>query len=283
MERGCPPNCLCNACLPIRIRALLEAPTNVQRTALRALSGVRVQAANVGFPGLGAFNSSGPSPSLMDALFEEALGRPSSASPTFPPAIRPSSPTMGRNEAAFYLQSVDAFMPAQQPISDQPPVPVLEPLPQPQPQHQQLNSPGIPLSLQHDANRIHSEIPHWLHQYIGCLRPGLDHIIRNLANAGPYKRSGMLEGIYMIIETYTKYYEEFNAPERGPGERPNLDHLDVERYVPVPNDGICTICYDMFTEGDEIIWTPCRHKYHVSCLGELGSYSRQCPVCRGDW
>ncbi|MCO5598436.1 hypothetical protein L7F22_052531 [Adiantum nelumboides] len=115
--------------------------------------------------------------------------------------------------------------------------PILESEPPPQPQSQ-VYLYGMPPTLVTDAMRIRDEVPDWLLGYTNYLVPGLNHVIRNLADAGPYRRSGMLEALSMIIQTYAKYYEEFNSPHVIKPEPCSLDHLLVTTYMPEPDCGI---------------------------------------------
>ncbi|GAX84928.1 hypothetical protein CEUSTIGMA_g12349.t1 [Chlamydomonas eustigma] len=48
-------------------------------------------------------------------------------------------------------------------------------------------------------------------------------------------------------------------------------------------DGTCSICQLDYDAGDKIAHLPCSHTYHHACVAQwLGSYSKKCPVCKGE-
>ncbi|XP_073156716.1 probable E3 ubiquitin-protein ligase RHY1A isoform X2 [Henckelia pumila] len=69
-----------------------------------------------------------------------------------------------------------------------------------------------------------------------------------------------------------------------------LNCLHVEVYC-MPQEGDekddtsrasreCSICLERFTEGDELMWLPCGHRYHVCCLDPWVRNCGDCPYCR---
>ncbi|KZV33206.1 hypothetical protein F511_16240 [Dorcoceras hygrometricum] len=69
-----------------------------------------------------------------------------------------------------------------------------------------------------------------------------------------------------------------------------LNCLHVEVYY-MPQEGDekddtskasreCSICLERFMEGDELMWLPCRHGYHVCCLDPWVRSCGDCPYCR---
>ncbi|KAL4428922.1 hypothetical protein ABPG74_017512 [Tetrahymena malaccensis] len=43
---------------------------------------------------------------------------------------------------------------------------------------------------------------------------------------------------------------------------------------------ICSICLDNYYKNKRQIVLPCQHKYHDSCIKEVLTYKRSCPLCR---
>ena len=44
----------------------------------------------------------------------------------------------------------------------------------------------------------------------------------------------------------------------------------------------CPICLDTFEEGEELMTTPCFHKFHENCLSKWMNESSKCPTCSTD-
>ncbi|MCO5549365.1 hypothetical protein L7F22_002836 [Adiantum nelumboides] len=205
MEGGCPPDCLCNSCLFGLLDALLVAPVSVQRAVLSralGLEGSSNIAAAPAQPAEGAYvpgrrrsRSHGPpGPSTLGSSHSPINEQRRHSAGSLPSAMgRPRrSPNNDHSpglDASVPLSS-EALSLNEQPILDE-----LEPPPQPQPQ---VYLYGIHPTLVMDAMRIRDQVPDWLLGYTNYLVPGLNHVIRNLADAGPYRRSGMLEALSMV-------------------------------------------------------------------------------------
>jgi hypothetical protein len=46
-----------------------------------------------------------------------------------------------------------------------------------------------------------------------------------------------------------------------------------------PEDGMCVVCRDEFSDGDATRVLPCFHGFHVRCIDPWLSLNRRCPVC----
>ena len=42
----------------------------------------------------------------------------------------------------------------------------------------------------------------------------------------------------------------------------------------------CSICLESFKDGDQLIFLPCEHRFHSSCLGPWVRTCGDCPYCR---
>ena len=45
-------------------------------------------------------------------------------------------------------------------------------------------------------------------------------------------------------------------------------------------NSICSICMEDFTEGEEVVFCPCKHCYHNHCLKEWLRLKNACPLCK---
>lgn len=44
--------------------------------------------------------------------------------------------------------------------------------------------------------------------------------------------------------------------------------------------GECAICLSEYEEGDKVKEMPCKHAFHVDCIGKWLGISNFCPVCK---
>ena len=46
-------------------------------------------------------------------------------------------------------------------------------------------------------------------------------------------------------------------------------------------DQQCSICMELYEDGDRLLRLPCSHDFHKDCAEQwLGSYSKKCPICK---
>jgi len=46
------------------------------------------------------------------------------------------------------------------------------------------------------------------------------------------------------------------------------------------HDELCAVCYDTFSDGDEVTVLPCAHRYHAACVAPWLLKNNSCPNCR---
>lgn len=55
---------------------------------------------------------------------------------------------------------------------------------------------------------------------------------------------------------------------------------DGEKYKEESTEEPCPVCQMDYSEGDEVVLTPCFHKYHTECLWNWAKDHSICPVCK---
>lgn len=60
-------------------------------------------------------------------------------------------------------------------------------------------------------------------------------------------------------------------------ELEDLTEVDVQKDNKLEN---CTICLDLFEEGQKRVVLPCKHDYHKDCIIPHLKINEECPLCR---
>ena len=76
-------------------------------------------------------------------------------------------------------------------------------------------------------------------------------------------------------------FEQSQDNTGTPTDSTLLESLEEETYsssnsIPDP----CSICLEPYKDGDTLLYMPCRHAYHSSCLHKWLASHNTCPVCR---
>ena len=58
------------------------------------------------------------------------------------------------------------------------------------------------------------------------------------------------------------------------GKRLEFLQTDYSKY------SRCSICIEDFTEGEEVVLCPCKHRYHDHCIKEWLRLKNSCPLCK---
>lgn len=74
----------------------------------------------------------------------------------------------------------------------------------------------------------------------------------------------------LLERTFTEDLFHPTKPGRSPGSDIELKNRD------------CTVCLELFGEGESIKVLPCGHGYHPKCIGQWVDVSDTCPLCRAD-
>jgi hypothetical protein len=90
-------------------------------------------------------------------------------------------------------------------------------------------------------------------------------------------RNDAEEGIQGQIPLAKRQLREFTKVEPFHQDRGQAGSTQYDN-----NDTPCSICLDLYEEGDKLRKLPCGHMFHMSCIDPwlLGS-SSLCPMCKG--
>ena len=85
-----------------------------------------------------------------------------------------------------------------------------------------------------------------------------------------------------ILETaLQESLNTYKTQERKPDINLKLDKvLFCDKNKELYKIDNCRICFDDFSNDDEIGKTVCNHLFHYKCILEWGKYKQECPLCK---
>ena len=93
----------------------------------------------------------------------------------------------------------------------------------------------------------------------------------------------ILRPIYQRINEINREYDlKINYDNNKYKIISDLEEFEIDEKLIGDEEKICAICLENYCIGNKIVYLPCGHYFHSSCIKTWININKKCPYCKND-